>query len=62
MARIVAVIASERQQVAGGAPIFIADDSAELQRLANLAEKILDCNAHQLSEKVYILVDHHAVD
>ncbi|MBB6674163.1 capping complex subunit for YIEGIA [Cohnella nanjingensis] len=60
MAKIVAVFTSERQEVAGGAPIFIADDPAELQRLANLAEKILDCNAHQLTEGLYIIVDHRA--
>ncbi|WJH34214.1 hypothetical protein N6H14_30635 [Paenibacillus sp. CC-CFT747] len=59
MAKIVAVVSTQRDKIAGGAPIFLASDSAERQKLAFELEKILDAMAHELDEETIILVNHH---
>lgn len=59
MANIVAVVSIHKHEVAGGAPVFIASDDAELQRTSFLLEKILDASAHDLKNGTIILVNHH---
>jgi hypothetical protein len=59
MAKIVALVTSLKEEVAGGAPIFIVQDRLELERNAHLLEKLLDCSAHQISETLFLLVDRH---
>ncbi|SCW27819.1 hypothetical protein SAMN04487970_1001153 [Paenibacillus tianmuensis] len=60
MGQIMAVVATEanRQTVAGGAPIFIADDANHQQQVAFKLEKILDSAAHDLENGIVILVKH----
>ncbi|GAA4844006.1 hypothetical protein GCM10023310_22450 [Paenibacillus vulneris] len=58
MAKIVAIVTSDREQVAGGAPIFITKDADEQQKVAFKLEKILDAMAHDLENGTMILVDH----
>lgn len=58
MAKIVAVVTTNRDRVAGGAPIFIVDDAAEQQKVSFSLEKILDANAHDLKNGTIILVKH----
>jgi hypothetical protein len=58
MAQIVAVITTNREKVAGGAPIFIVSDEAERQKVAFALEKMLDCIAQDLSNGTMILVRH----
>lgn len=60
MAKIAAVVTTSREEVGGGAPIFIARDRAELERIAFLLEKLLDCAAHEAGETLYVIVDRHA--
>jgi hypothetical protein len=59
MGKIMAVVTANKNQVAGGAPIFIVHDASDLQNTAFLLEKILDASAHDLKNGVMILVDHH---
>jgi hypothetical protein len=62
MAKIVALVTMRKEQVAGGAPIFIAENRTDLERTAHLLEKLLDCAAHELSESLFLLVDRHSGD
>ncbi|CCQ98501.1 conserved hypothetical protein [[Clostridium] ultunense Esp] len=57
-ASIKAIVTLSRDQVAGGAPIFIVKDKEELQRTAFLLEKIIDAMAHELNGETMILVKH----
>jgi hypothetical protein len=58
MAQIVAVVTTDREKVAGGAPIFIVSDEAERQKVAFTLEKMLDCMAQDLNNGTMILVRH----
>jgi hypothetical protein len=60
MAKIVALVTTLKEEVAGGAPIFIVQDRMELERRAFLLEKLLDCAAHELSDTLFLLVDRHS--
>jgi hypothetical protein len=60
LAKIVAVVTTTKDEVAGGAPIFIASDRQHLERTAFLLEKLLDCSAHELYETLFVIVDRHA--
>ncbi|GAA4724549.1 capping complex subunit for YIEGIA [Brevibacillus fulvus] len=60
MAKIAAIVVTDKQSVGGGAPIFIAKDQAEQEKLAFSLEKILDVAAHDLKNGMIILVDHSA--
>ncbi len=62
MAKIMAVVALDSQRIAGGAPIFIAENAEEMQRTAFLLEKIIDATAHDLKNGTIILVDHAGGD
>jgi len=56
--KIVAIVTTQKERVAGGAPIFVAGDQEELQQTAFLLEKVLDAMAHQLNEQTLIIVRH----
>jgi hypothetical protein len=58
MSKIVAVIVTDPNQVAGGAPIIIAKEEEEKKKVAFTLEKILDATAHDLKNGMIILVDH----
>ena len=58
MSKIMAIIANDPGQAAGGAPIFIARDEQEQKRLAFALEKMLDAAAHDLKNGMIVLVDH----
>jgi len=58
MAKIEAVVSTQKNNVDGGAPIFIVPNEQQLQEMAFLLEKILDASAHDLKNGVFILVDH----
>lgn len=58
MAKIIAVITTNRDNVAGGAPIFIAADEKEQKETAFRLEKILDASVHELENGQLIVVDH----
>jgi hypothetical protein len=58
MARIVAVVCTNHEAVAGGgAPIFIEADGKKVQETAFLLEKIMNATAHDLKNGSIILVD-----
>lgn len=59
MAKIVAIVTCHKEEIAGGAPIFIVGDERDLEHTSFLLEKILDASAHDLKNGTYILVDHH---
>ncbi|MFC4302766.1 capping complex subunit for YIEGIA [Cohnella boryungensis] len=59
MARIVGIVTTKRDSAGGGAPIFYAEDRAQLEAVAHLLEKVLDCAAHALNEDLFIVVDRH---
>lgn len=56
--KIVAVVTTDRDKVAGGAPIFIVSGKEELDHTAFLLEKILDAAVHDLKNGTYIIVKH----
>ncbi|MFE5317155.1 hypothetical protein ACFQ88_00465 [Paenibacillus sp. NPDC056579] len=58
MGKIMAIVTANRDQVAGGAPIFIVHNAEEQQKVAFKLEKILDASAHDLENGTLILVDH----
>jgi uncharacterized membrane protein YqiK len=59
LAKIAGVITTDRKSVGGGSPIFYATDREDLQKVAHLLEKLLDCAAHEVNEDLFILVDRH---
>jgi len=56
--QILAVITMKKENVAGGAPIFIESDKERLQQTAFTLEKILDAMVHEISEDTLIIVRH----
>ncbi|SEN24427.1 hypothetical protein [Paenibacillus sp. OV219] len=59
MGKIVAIITTEHEKVAGGAPIFVEPDEEKREATAFLLEKILDAAVHDLKNGCFILVSHH---
>lgn len=55
---ILAVITTNEQKIAGGAPIFICRDKEELEYTAANLEAIIDGIAHALSDDLFIIVKH----
>ncbi|NLI11899.1 capping complex subunit for YIEGIA [Pelotomaculum propionicicum] len=55
---ILAIVALDKEQVSGGAPIFFARDKVEQERTANYLARIFDAMAHDLENGSYILVRH----
>lgn len=60
MGKIVAIIVTDANTVAGGAPIFIASSLEEQKGIAFRLEKILDASVHDLENGQLIVVDHSA--
>ena len=58
MAKIVAVVSTNSDNVSGGVPIFIAKNEEERGKVAFSLEKIMDASAHDLLNGSIILVDH----
>ncbi|SDC39838.1 hypothetical protein SAMN02799630_00448 [Paenibacillus sp. UNCCL117] len=58
MGKIRAIVTIHKEQVAGGAPIFIVDNEQERQQTAFRLEKILDAAAHDLQNGTMIIVQH----
>jgi hypothetical protein len=59
MGRILAVVSTDRDKVAGGAPIFIVGGELEQQQVAFMLEKILNGAAHDLKNGSIIIVQHN---
>lgn len=59
MAKIVAIVTTEHEKVAGGAPIIVEPDMEKREQTAFLLEKILDASVHDLKNGCLILVSHH---
>jgi hypothetical protein len=55
---ILAVITTNRNKIAGGAPIFTCDTREEMENVAANLEAILDGIAHALSDELLIIVKH----
>lgn len=55
---ILAVITLDKEQVAGGAPIFICSTKTEMDLFSTNLEAIMDGIAHRLSDEVCIIVKH----
>ncbi|GGF87797.1 capping complex subunit for YIEGIA [Paenibacillus abyssi] len=58
MGEIKAVVTMHKQQVGGGAPIFVADNVKQMEETAFLLEKLLDAAVHDLKNGTFILVKH----
>ncbi len=56
--QILAVITLSKENVAGGAPIFIEPDKEKMQKTAFTLEKILDAMVHEVREDTLIIVRH----
>lgn len=55
---ILAVITTDANKFAGGAPFFTCSSVQEMEFVASNLEAILDGIAHRLQEDVYIIVKH----
>jgi len=56
---ILAVITTDRNKVmTGGAPIFLADNAEEQQKISLYLAKILKGMVHDMENGVYIIVRH----
>ncbi len=56
--KILAVITTQKENIAGGAPIFVVNTPEELQQTAFTLEKILDAMAHEVNPQTLIIVRH----
>ncbi|WP_373229744.1 hypothetical protein [Cohnella sp.] len=59
MAKIVGVVTTDEKSIGGGSPIFYTKNREDLQKVAHLLEKVMDCAAHEVSEDLFIIVDRH---
>ncbi len=55
---ILAVITKDKDMVAGGAPIFFANDDEEAEKIALYLSKILLGMVHDLENGIFIIVRH----
>lgn len=55
---ILAVVTLNRELVGGGAPVFLARDQQELDRISTYLSRITGGVTHDLENGVYILVRH----
>ncbi|MCT2537397.1 hypothetical protein NC661_00395 [Aquibacillus koreensis] len=55
---VLSVITTNKEQIAGGAPIFICDTKEDMDKVAANLEAILDGISHALSDEMYIIVKH----
>lgn len=56
--QILAVITMDKENIAGGAPIFVVSDKEQMQHTAFALEKILDAMVHEVTEDTLIVVRH----
>ncbi|MFC7442145.1 capping complex subunit for YIEGIA [Laceyella putida] len=56
--KILAVVTTNHEKVAGGAPIFVADTPEELEKKSFLLEKIMDAMVHEIDAETKIIVKH----
>lgn len=56
--RILAVVTLHMDRVAGGAPVFLAQDEEERERIALYIARTLDAMVHDLENGTYIIVRH----
>lgn len=57
-AKIIAIVTTQKEKIAGGAPIFIVSSPEELQATAFTLEKITDAMVHELNADTLIIVRH----
>ena len=55
---ILAVITTNGNKIAGGAPIFTCSTREEMEHIAANLEAILDGIAHSLTDDLFIIVKH----
>lgn len=56
--RILAVVTLDKSRVGGGAPIFLASNLEEQEKVALYIAKSLDAMVHDLENGSYIIVKH----
>ena len=56
--RILAVVTLNMDRVAGGAPVFLAQNEEERERIALYIARTLDAMVHDLENGTYIIVRH----
>lgn len=56
--RILALITLDKSRVGGGAPIFVASDREEQEKVAWSIAKTLDAMVHDLENGSYIIIKH----
>ncbi|MFD2371790.1 hypothetical protein ACFSO0_17850 [Brevibacillus sp. GCM10020057] len=56
--QILAVITLSKDNIGGGAPIFVEPTKERMQQTASALEKILDAMVHEISEETLIIVRH----
>jgi len=56
--QILAVITTDKECIAGGAPIFVETSKERMQQTAFTLEKILDAMVHEIREDTLIIVRH----
>jgi hypothetical protein len=59
VAKIVGIITTDQGSVGGGAPIFFTKNREDMQKIAHLLEKLMDCAAHEVHKDLFIVVDRH---
>lgn len=59
MGKIVAIVTTRKDEVAGGgAPVFAVGRATDAEKLAFVLEKVLDCPVARISDHHFVLVDH----
>ncbi|MFY0543039.1 capping complex subunit for YIEGIA [Brevibacillus sp. H7] len=56
--KILAVITTQKDRIAGGAPIFVVENQEQLQQTAFTLEKVLDAMVHEVNEQTLVVVRH----
>ncbi|GGA61211.1 capping complex subunit for YIEGIA [Ornithinibacillus halotolerans] len=55
---ILAIVTTNKEQVSGGAPIFICETLEEVHKISANLEAMLDGIAHALGEDLFVIVKH----
>ncbi|CAJ1002868.1 MULTISPECIES: hypothetical protein [Bacillales] len=58
-ARIVAVVTTNKEHVAGGVPVFVVPSRERMQQTAFTLEKVMDAMVHELDDETLIVVRHN---
>jgi hypothetical protein len=59
VAKIVGIITTDLGSVSGGSPIFYTKNREDMQKIAHLLEKLMDCAAHEVHKDLFIVIDRH---